>query len=254
MTSNGSLFSKDIIDDLSQYNISGIQITLDGCREDHNKVRKSSKGQDSYNTIITNIKELLRNRIHVTLRINYTIRNIDKVLYIKDDFMDINDSMKSFLSINMQRIWQDKDSHPDSDFKDQMDNIVYGFRNAGFNIYYYVDDKITYSCYADKMNEALINYNGDVFKCTARDFKSENRYGYLNNNGEIVWNTKLLDDRKKVRFKNKSCFNCRIAPMCSGGCSQVVVENRNKDYCVYGYSEQKKDGIILDHFENAYML
>jgi uncharacterized protein len=26
-----------------------------------------------------------------------------------------------------------------------------------------------YACYADNYNEAVINYNGDVFKCTARD-------------------------------------------------------------------------------------
>lgn len=254
MTSNGFLLSEEIIRELSQHNVSSIQITLDGCREDHNKVRRAPKGIDSYQVILRNIRSLLSHQIHVSLRINYTIKNIHRVIEIKDELKDLDKESKSLLFINLQRVWQDKDMSPNFDLKSDMDKIIYGFKEIGINTYYYVDDKITYSCYADKNNEVLINFNGDIFKCTARDFKKENRYGYLNENGEIIWNKELLEERRNSRFKNHPCLQCRIAPICSGGCSQVLIENKDKDYCIYGYNERKKDEIILDNFENSFML
>lgn len=254
MTTNGFLMTEEIINNLTNYNIAGIQITLDGCREDHNKVRKAGKGKDSYQTILNNAEALLKKQIPISLRINYTSANLGRIVEIKEDLIHFSNEMKSILFINLQQVWQDKDAHPNIDLSAIMDNIIYTFRKMGFNSYHYVSDKISASCYADKMNEVLINYNGDVFKCTARDFCTENRYGYLDHSGNIVWDERLLEERMNSRFKNLSCFDCRIAPICSGGCSQILMENKQKDYCMYGHSEKKKDEIILDYFENSFIL
>ncbi|HOH74428.1 MAG TPA: hypothetical protein PKW38_01450, partial [Paludibacteraceae bacterium] len=50
------------------------------------------------------------------------------------------------------------------------------------------NDSVRESCYGDKKNQATINFNGDVYKCTARDFKPENREGVLMDDGTIEWN------------------------------------------------------------------
>lgn len=254
MTSNGYLLSEEIINVLGNYQIAGIQITLDGCREDHNKVRRAGNGKDSFQIILNNAKALLKNQIPVSLRINYTSVNIGKIAEIKEDLIDLSDEMKSILFINLQQVWQDKDEHPDLDLAADTDKIIYGFREMGLRAYFYTADKITSSCYADKKNQVLINYNGDVFKCTARDFTPENRYGYLDESGNIKWDEERLIERINARFKNPSCLKCRIAPLCSGGCSQVLIENQHKDYCLYGHDEKKKDKIILDYFENTFIL
>lgn len=260
MTTNGYLFTEEIINSLLNYHISGIQITLDGCREDHNKVRNAGKGRDSYQVILDNMKMLLKHKIPVSLRINYTAKNIRKALDIKHDLVDLTDEMRGLLNVNLQRVWQDKDD-PEantgseiSNINSEMDELIYGFKESGINGLYFFNDRVESSCYADKANEALINYNGDVFKCTARDFTTENRYGYLDNGGEIVWEKERLEKRLNARFKNPSCLKCRIAPICSGGCSQVILENNYKDYCLYDFDENRKDQVILDYFENQFVL
>ena len=37
-----------------------------------------------------------------------------------------------------------------------------------------------------KKNEAIINYNGNIYKCTATDFDKTERYGFLNEDGNII--------------------------------------------------------------------
>ncbi len=43
------------------------------------------------------------------------------------------------------------------------------------------------SCYADKINQMTVNYDGGVYKCTARDFNEKNRLGQLCDDGTVLW-------------------------------------------------------------------
>lgn len=78
-----------------------------------------------------------------------------------------------------------------------------------------------YPCYGDYAHNYVINYNGDVFKCTARDFHTENRIGIITETGEIAFNDKAL---QRVRDSYTSeCYVCRRLPICPI-CSQVRSE------------------------------
>lgn len=45
-------------------------------------------------------------------------------------------------------------------------------------------------CYGDHANHFIVNYNGDLYKCSARDFTKENREGVLTSDGDLEWNEK----------------------------------------------------------------
>ncbi len=66
-TTNGYLIDQEKIDFLKNHNVFGMQITLDGNKEFHNKVRYVSKNKGSYEKIISNIKLLARNDMEVTI-------------------------------------------------------------------------------------------------------------------------------------------------------------------------------------------
>ena len=124
------------------------------------------------------------------------------------------------------------------------------FQSEGYNVSSHkILHSVIDSCYGDKRNQALINYNGDVFKCTARDFLTENRLGYLNQNGIIIWEKNSLERRMTSKFNRPICHNCRIAPLCGGGCSQQAMENLFANECLYHYTKQDIDNIILNRFE-----
>lgn len=99
-------------------------------------------------------------------------------------------------------------------------------------------------------DNALINYNGDIFKCTAVDFENTQRYGVLNDEGFIIWENDSLNIRLNSKFKNEPCLKCRLLPICNGACTQKAIDFKNRDYCIFSFDEDKKDNVILDKLEN----
>lgn len=250
-TTNGTLLNEIIISNLLSYtkNLS-FQITLDGCKEDHDKTRKLPN-KSSYDLIMHNVHLLLNKQCYVTLRINYTHTNIKGIFTILDDLARLIIEEKKYLFVDFHQVWQDTKEY---DLSNEIDRIREYAVSKEINISKDSYDRVRNSCYADKKNQAVINYNGDVFKCTARDFIHEQRYGYINDNGEIVWNTERFEKRMQNKFENESCKTCRIAPLCYGNCSQVRLEQASNIFCVFNYDEDKKDSIILKRFENNFIL
>lgn len=252
-TSNAYLLNDKIITHLVEGKESNhFQITLDGGREEHNKVRDSGKSEGSYDKIIDSIKKLVQNKIEVLVRINYTSENIDSTKEIIDDLKDIPEEFKEFLKIGYFRVWQDdKSINLDKEVKEI--NSVYQDSNFRVSQDEFILDDLINSCYADKKNELVVNFNGDIYKCTARDFSQENKYGKLNDNGEIDWIKEKLDEWENIKIQSKACQNCRILPLCGGGCHQINLESKGLDICQMGFSNAKKDEIILTRLSEFFV-
>lgn len=242
-TTNGYLVDQDFIDYFNSKNIKcGLQITLDGYKEEHDKVRYVSKTKGSYEEIIRNIRLLIQNNFHVRLRVNYTDKNIHNTGKIAEEFADLPKEAQDNIMFDFHRVWQDSKV---DDTSTHLDNELDIIRDQGFNATGgYSPNNVKESCYADKRNSAVINYNGDIYKCTARDFTTPNRAGYINENGELVWNDGYLDKRMSSKFNNKPCKSCRIMPLCNGGCSQHAMEKLGEDYCVYHGDENEKSKVV----------
>lgn len=101
-TSNGYLLNKSIFDFISDLTIS-FQITLDGHRDSHNKVR-IAPGQGSYDIIVRNVKKLLSLKKNVILRINYTKENFNEIPAIIDNLSDIPVDDRKYLTIDLQQV------------------------------------------------------------------------------------------------------------------------------------------------------
>ncbi len=246
-TTNGLLINQNMLNDCKKLGVNHFQITLDGHRDRHNQVRYISKEKGSYDKIINNIHLCIKNEFTTAVRLNVSEETIESLPNIIDDFIRLTDKDKKYLNFSFHEVWQEeKDIHSD------IQSIVDLFRRERFTTYFKGInlDTVRNSCYADKKNHATLNYNGEVFKCTARDFKSNLKEGQLNSEGKIDWNEKYFD-RLNSKFKNPPCLECSILPICNGGCSQHAIEKRGKDYCIHDYDENKKIEIIKDKFSFA---
>lgn len=241
-TSNGLLINEKTLSECTRLGVRSFQITLDGHRQRHNQVRSVSKEIGSYDRIITNIKSCLKHKLHVTCRINLSKETInDDLVLIVQDFTDLTEKEKELISFSFHQVWQEE-----TNLNNEILKTIEYFKSKGLQTNYArFTDTVQYSCYADKQNQATINFNGDVFKCTARDFKTENREGVLTDDGNILWNEKYTE-RMNAKFKNPPCLKCSIMPVCNGSCSQKAIENKGKEYCVNGFDEKKKIDIILE--------
>ncbi len=245
ITTNGLLINEEIISELNNYKISGFQITLDGNKEKHDQVRYISKSRGSYDKIIENVIALAQNGIFVTLRINYTRENLNGLEEVINDLENLESSAKKNIALSMQKVFQEPNSQ---ELTDLVENFKFYAKEKGINHRSaLLSDTLRNSCYADKKNQAVINYNGDVYKCNARDFNQKNKEGVLNGDGEIIWNEQH-NKRLIPKMTNKPCLECSILPICGGGCSQMIVENIGKDYCVHNFDENSKKELILNMF------
>ena len=234
-TTNGYLVTNELIDYFKKLNICpSFQITFDGYKDDHDETRYQTKSKGSYDVIVKNTKKLLENNFLVRARINYTDKNIHNCFKITDDFMDIPQKTKdNNLIFDFHRVWQNDSLDDTSDVMKKNAAIM---RKKGFKTSVkYSPNNVLESCYADKLNSVVINYNGNLYKCTARDFLPENRVGYLSEEGKLVWNEGYLEKRMNIKFHNKLCLTCKIMPLCNGGCSQHALDHSEsgKDYCVF---------------------
>lgn len=243
-TTNGYLINNEMIEYFVKYEVNGFQITFDGNKENHNKVRFVSKNKGSYDKIVENIKKLIKNKINITFRINYTEKNLIGLDEIFNDFQDLSMKERNKMMLSMNKVWEEKNQNLGKEvvaFKEKAK--IFGFKIPDSLL----SDRVRNSCYADKYNQATINYNGDVYKCNAREFDKNSREGVLNKAGYIDWNEKR-DYRMNIKLKNNACLECKILPICGGGCSQQAIEYDGRDYCVNDYDEAKKEDIVLGMF------
>jgi len=246
-TTNGILITQQLLDECLKYGVKHFQITLDGHRERHNVVRYISKNKGSYDEIISNIKLCLKNKAIVTARINVSEETIYDLYRIIEDFEDVSDEDKKYLTFSFHEVWQNEKR-----LVSDISPIVDEYRQHGLKTGFIGEStaSILNSCYADKLNHATVNYNGDVYKCTARDYESSSREGVLEDDGAITWNDKFQKRIYDTRFQNKPCLECKILPICNGGCSQQRIEHIGVDYCVHNFDESSKLEVIMEKFKS----
>lgn len=244
LTTNGFLLTDKILTELRKYNVESFQITLDGNKENHDKTRFTSKGRGSYDIIINNIINAVKKEFEIVLRVNYTAENLVGIEDMLDSFGSLSYSERKRITLSMNKVWQESNTN--------LGHIVDEFKNKALEFGFKLPDallgnRVCNSCYADKINEAVINYDGNVYKCNARDFTLENREGVLDESGKIIWNERYYK-RLTSKLTNKPCFHCPILPICGGGCSQTSLEYNGNKYCVNNYSAEQKNKIIINMF------
>jgi len=243
ITTNGLLVDDHLIETAKGLKLNFFQITLDGNRQRHDTVRYVSETRGSYRAIVANIKALVKRGYEVLVRINCSPDTLAGLFDIMEDFADLSAEDRRLFSFSFHKVWQDG--------KGVSDETLYAvrshYRRNGFLVDPSYSDIVAGSCYGDHRNHAVINYNGEMFKCTARDFTTGNSEGTLNRDGAIVWNPKY-ERRMDSKFKNKPCLECGIMPICNGGCSQQALEHEGIDYCVHDFDEDRKRGVVVQRF------
>lgn len=228
---NASLLTDEIISELSEYNVL-FQITLDGEECVHNQIRKRKKGSEgTYHQIISTIKKI-DNRIPlsptchtntlINIRINYDDRTLQGIHEILKDLSEVN---RDKVVIHLERIWQTlSDKRPES--KISLLKCISEITNAGFVYSIGTFGYKRVSCPAEICNYAVINWDGLIYKCNGRTLYPENAVGYLEADGNIVWNLNRIAKRSGLAtFENEMCLKCKMLPQCMGPCSQKLMEN-----------------------------
>lgn len=104
--------------------------------------------------------------------------------------------------------------------------------------------------------QAVVSYDGAVYKCTGRDFTEDHQEGVLDENGNIIWDKEKYKKRILIRtFDNPQCKSCKFLPLCWGPCNQKLLETGVTDitrYCQIQHMEMSLDDYVIYRFNNQY--
>lgn len=242
-TTNGYLLSSRILDSLEKYSRWGkirMQITLDGNEELHNRTRTLGGTHPTYKQIATNICRCVQRGIVVLVRFNYTQENISSFYDVIDEFFQLAPMEKELLSFAFHKVWQ---ASKNEQLEKEVELVKSAFKAEGFS----VDSSEPFQggrCYGDRDNHIVINYNGDLYKCTAREFLPASREGVLSAEGDLLWNNKY-EKRMSLKQCPPICHHCMIFPICHRGCTQNKLETSARtNECLWHFTDAQKRKLL----------
>jgi len=191
-TTNGYLLNKTSAISLEKLGFKHFQISIDGTRIQHNKVKNSKDGNSAFDVTLENINFILSNsnNIQITLRLNYSNKNLKESI-IKEVNGLIEEKNRTKIKVVFRRIWQEK---ADETRGEKITEMINSFEESGYCTSRWDLDNGFIPSYADKKYYNAINYNGNVLKCTANDdLQHNNPPGKLENDGNIAWEDGVLD-------------------------------------------------------------
>lgn len=245
ITTNGVCLTNKTVDYLLSYGLRVcIQVAFDGNREVYNRIKFLKSGEGVYDIVKDNLFYALEKGIIVTVRCNYDAKTLPSFIDLLNDFKNYWNFPN--LRFSFHRIWQE---NADATMFKALENFKESVKGLDFksNLFTYRGDSVSY-CACDYEHNYIFNYNGDVFKCTARDFLRENRIGHLDSFGNIAFTNGY-----NMNSFTEECFQCRFLPLCTI-CSQVRSESNNGKCPGIDSVPENISANIRKHFHDMYLI
>ncbi|MHC1748512.1 MAG: radical SAM protein [Cellulosilyticaceae bacterium] len=223
ITTNGSLLKLDTFRKLLSLRINTFQITLDGTKEYHNKMRPFANGQGSYETIVNNLKEIRdkikSNTFKILIRTNITSENITEInLYLKEFIEEFGEDSRFIFYFRPTGNWGgEKVKEIKEKIIGNLDDIYEPIIESEYKLCYlpYIDFLNDGMCEAIKRNSYVLGSDGTVYKCTMLFEEEKNKIGKLLNDGNILIDKVKLS--KWICYKEipSECEECSTRPSCN---------------------------------------
>ncbi len=248
-TTNGYFIDERIADTLTDLKFTQFQITLDGDKEHHDKVKFMNGCDSAFDYVLTNIDRFLTKNpgIQMFLRINYTHDTLSSNI-VDDVNRHIRAGNRNRVVITPKKVWQE---NVDKNFTDVIVDILDRFSESGYRVSRRDICRTFTPCYVNTEFYNAINFNGHVVKCTAcDDLYLKQPKGILLDNGHIQWNDDY--DKKCIEptFENDRCLSCKKLPNCMGLCPRNHMAGMTG--CKYNSIDEDFEKSLLDFLINEY--
>ena len=233
ITTNGYLLNEMRSKELIDTGIYDFQITVDGSPETHDQLRILRNGKGTFKRLFKNINTLARTdeRVKISLRVNFNHNNLHSIPCLLEMFpIDVRPHLRvvyepifGHCSLNAT------DNLPSKEISEAMTNYYKLAAQLGYdvvlgqaNIY---TGKLVY-CYAERENQFIINYTGDVYKCSVSKFTPEERVGHISTDGIFIKQNDQWDQWVNSDLFEKKCYACVYLPLCMGGCRKTRLKQK----------------------------
>lgn len=230
IVTNGTTI-KEYLPLFKKYAIDSMQITLDGGKSVHDKIRIGHSGEATYDVIVANI-QLVKDYVeHLSIRININKKNIGSVGEL-ENIITRYPSIEFYTYLMQQEGCSGTENIIDEvegikklfACKEKMKNpdnlkIVYHGKKLIETIFNGAPFRPTIKICSAMQNQYIVDYRGLVYKCwwgmgnNSYSIGNINRFGlYTNNNTEQMYKQRNVISIPK-------CNKCKYRYVCGGGCT-----------------------------------
>lgn len=233
ITTNGFYLDENFQSEISSLGIRNIQVTLDGDKEEHDKLRKQRNGKGSFDRIFENIVSFCNNvkDCKLVLRINCGDSNYESIEKLIERFPP---SVKSHVTIFFRWLW----ANEASDYKDfsrlqrgiepfkGLAKLYEGISDLGWktiNPHNYLRGGY---CEVDHRDHYIIDPEGKIYLCT-HTFDGLDSIGSVFGGKDFIKPdavSKYVSWYSVNPFEDNECIKCKILPICKGGCRKSRFE------------------------------
>lgn len=223
MITNGYLINKLDSSFFTDNHIKGIQVTLDGEKEIHDKKRILTGGGNTYDKILENIQTIDRSQLEVTIRINIDKENIEGLENIlkalsAHGLSDCYITLGHIQSYTEEcKCIEDFCISRDDYYKElvRFDDLLefYGFVTKKVKSY----QKSIY-CGAVMDNTLTVDPNGYGYKCWNNIGREEQAVLKLDGDVSMSMYKNESEYLTLSPFEHEKCRTCKMLPVCMGGC------------------------------------
>ncbi len=239
ITTNSTLLDDARIEQLREAGVTDYQITIDGDRATHDKVKVLGRGRSAFDTALHNV-DRIASRTSCSLRFNYTHKTLKPDEIIADIQERLSPASLPNIRFNLYKVWQEDKDAIDPAKVDRLFGMAsemgleVGFPGFG-------------TCYVDFDNFECIFPNGRVGLCDNND--PEDNPGILMPDGAVSWPERILSGRPMFEDHSSECHTCRFAPVCGGQCPakrQKKLEAGIALGCIFDDREMEMSGLLLN--------
>jgi uncharacterized protein len=224
---NGTLFTPEILEALSPYEVSFI-VPMDGPQAVHDQRRTYTNGKGTFNDIIDGIQRVLDCGLEVKLRIHTDATNVDSMI---DFFEDLKSSGLNPVKISLKQSFKTSPACmastyciPDGEGLKAINRLRDVARSMNFHVDEPEEPSIPGACPAQKISYFTIDPYGNLYKCAILPPDKNNAVGYIDENGTAHFNALYSDFFSRDLISLKSCHDCQLLPACRGGCPAEVYD------------------------------
>ncbi|MCH7736765.1 MAG: SPASM domain-containing protein [Chloroflexi bacterium] len=237
LISNGYLMTRDVSVLLNELQVKEVQITLDGDRYLHDRTRYIRPGKGSFDVILENIKDA-SDLLSVKVRVHVAPYNIESVRALIETLA--NEGMAEHITeLYFAPLFNYRANRPDQqayavDGKRFMDSESFSrmqidLLNRAYELGFSPADFLGASygiCTAVRENTLVIDPHGNVMKCYKDVGVGSEAIGTLKDGLTPAKN--LLKWMDVPIPRDDECRECRVLPVCLGGCSKQWQEGASK--------------------------
>ena len=236
LVTNGTMLNENIARELQSLGIKEVQVTFDGNREIHNRIRTGPNDKTTYDQLISNI-EVASQYLNIRARIHVAPYNLDGIDELLTDLTSLN-LQKRLKNIYFAPLFNYKQNKKHTAFTLQellfmtskefslaQVDLHYKALNLGFTLPDPLDSDFGI-CTALRENTVTINADGSLVKCYMDAGDKDESFGDIWGN---ITDIDKLSTWRKYNFANDTeCSGCKMVPICLGGCAKQALKASNK--------------------------